>query len=207
MRRQGRYVSSQPDYILAREGDRGRFRKVVVRSPRHHDSDHRAGVASIYAGDGKKLARYRRCRSRFPIRLQRHATRTDMETTFEELQTSVEAPPPRTKAENAWSSDATWKLVDERAKLRKVGGLSGLGLRQYNRVVKKSLKQDRAQRAKDVGEVIERNLQKGNLKEAWRKLKGWYSAVEEKAPKPCRLSMKKQTAERAALYGKVDPPG
>ena len=31
--------------------------------------------------------------------------------------------------------------------------------------------------------------------------------MEEKAPKPCRLPMKKQTVERAALYGKVDPPG
>ena len=89
-----------------------------------------------------------------------------METAFEELQTSVEAPPPRTKAENAWISDATWKLVNERAKLRKVGGLSGLELRQHNRAVKKGLNKDRAQRAKDVGEVIEMNLQKGDLKEA-----------------------------------------
>jgi len=51
------------------------------------------------------------------------------------------------------------------------------------------------------------NLQKGNLKEAWRKLKGWYSAVEEKAPKPCRLLTKNQTAEREALYRKMVPPG
>ena len=89
-----------------------------------------------------------------------------METAVEELQTSVEAPPPQTKAENAWILDATWKLVNERAKLRKLGGLSGLGLRQHNRAVKKSLNQDRAQRAKGVGEVIKMNLQKGDLKEA-----------------------------------------
>jgi len=38
-------------------------------------------------------------------------------------------------------------------------------------------------------------------------LKGWYSAVEERDPKPCYQSMEKQTNERVALYGTVKPPG
>ena len=31
--------------------------------------------------------------------------------------------------------------------------------------------------------------------------------MEERASKPCYLSMQKQTTERVALYRKVDPPG
>ena len=50
MRRGGRWVSSQCDYFLGRATDLGRFRRVSVRLPFCHDSDHRALVA-------KKLCR------------------------------------------------------------------------------------------------------------------------------------------------------
>ena len=48
MRRGRRWISSQCDYVLARETDRGRwFRRVSVRQPFCHNSDHRALVAEI----------------------------------------------------------------------------------------------------------------------------------------------------------------
>ena len=50
-------------------------------------------------------------------------------------------------------------------------------------------------------------MEAGDLKEAWRCLKGWYSTATNKAPKPCYSSMKKQTEEREELYRKVAPPG
>ena len=130
-----------------------------------------------------------------------------MEASFEVLRTSVEAPPPRERRENQWISLATWQLVDDRARQRKLGLLTKQSLRVHNRKVQAGLKQDRRKRASDAGARIEQKLGEGDLKEAWRGLKGWYSAVEERAPKPCYLSMQKQTNERVALYGKVDPPG
>ena len=36
----GRWISSQPDYFMARAGDKRHFRWVGFKSPRHHDSDH-----------------------------------------------------------------------------------------------------------------------------------------------------------------------
>jgi len=39
-RREGRWISTRPDYILAREEDRGRFKRVGIRVPRHHKLDH-----------------------------------------------------------------------------------------------------------------------------------------------------------------------
>ena len=42
-----RWVSSKPDFIMAREGYGHRFRNVAVRAPCHHDSDHRVMIASL----------------------------------------------------------------------------------------------------------------------------------------------------------------
>ena len=50
-------------------------------------------------------------------------------------------------------------------------------------------------------------MEGGDLKEAWRCLKGWYRNAGEHSPKPCYESMDKQTRERVELYGKVPPPG
>ena len=58
-----------------------------------------------------------------------------------------------------------------------------------------------------MGQRIETLFAKGDLEEAWRLLKGWYRAAEDRAPKPCYESMEKQTKERVELYGKVIPPG
>jgi hypothetical protein len=50
-KRRGRWIYSQPDYIMAREDRVARFRKVGFRSPPIHDSDHRA--VSITCGKGE----------------------------------------------------------------------------------------------------------------------------------------------------------
>ena len=207
MVRRGRVISSRPDYFLAREKDRCRFQNVAFRMPRHHDSDHRAIVATLYARGPRKLKQYRRRRSRFPVRLQRWGPRTEMETMFEVLQTSVEAPVARESRKNNWISKATWELVDNRARLRKMGLLVQRSLRGHNRRVQASLKADRAQRATDVADNIQLQLSEGNLKEAWHFLQGWYRDAEDRPPKPCHNTMDAQTIEREKLYAKVEPPG
>jgi hypothetical protein len=100
MRRRGRDISSQPDYFLAREGDRRDFRGVTLRAPRHHDSNHRAVIATIYARTARRLAGYIRRRSRFPVRLQQMVTQSHAEQIFERLKTTCEAPPKRERKEN-----------------------------------------------------------------------------------------------------------
>jgi hypothetical protein len=61
-RRMGRWHHSQPDYILAREGDIRYFWKVAFWSPRVHDSDHQAVVS-------RQLTTYCCKRQRLPLRL------------------------------------------------------------------------------------------------------------------------------------------
>ena len=65
----GRWIHSQPDYIMAREGDIRRFWKVGFQSPPIHDSDHLAVVAHMWKGKGGSLKTYQRNRQRFPITL------------------------------------------------------------------------------------------------------------------------------------------
>ncbi len=46
----------------------------------------------------------------------------------------------------------------------------------------------------------------GEVKEAWRCLKGWYAMVEDRAPKASHNTLVQQTEERIALYSRVPPP-
>ena len=46
-----------------------------------------------------------------------------------------------------------------------------------------------------------------NPKEAWRRLKGWYKAMVNRAPPPARATLERITAERVDLYSYVPPPG
>jgi hypothetical protein len=65
----GRWHYSQPDYILAREGNIRYFWKVAFRSPLVHDSDHRAVLATFRARKTRWLTNYRRRRQHLPLRL------------------------------------------------------------------------------------------------------------------------------------------
>ena len=206
MKRDGRWISSQPDYLLARMGDRRRFKRVVLRDPRYSNSDHRATVATLWAGSERKMATYRRRHCRFPLRLP-VGPRTQMEAVFEELKASVEVPPPRQRPANRWISDRTWNLVDRRAQLRRFGRLDQAESRRLGRQIHASLKTDRRQRAEAAAAEIEGHLAAGELQEAWNVAKRWYRMVEDRAPKPCYESMAKQTEERAELYAKRVPPG
>ena len=102
-------------------------------SPRHHASDHRAVIATVYTGSGRRLKRYRRRRSRFPIRLQKRGPRTHAEQLFEELKVECGPPPIRERTINSWIQPETWALVDARAALRREGKLNQQALRTHNR--------------------------------------------------------------------------
>jgi exonuclease III len=51
--RLGRWVSTKPNYFLADMAVRRLFKKVVIRRPRYHDSDHSAIIATFWGGQEK----------------------------------------------------------------------------------------------------------------------------------------------------------
>ena len=136
-------MSSQPDYIMGRQKDRWRFKKVGFRLPRHHDSDHRAIIANIIAGPKKAVAKYEKRRRRFPVKLQRMGPRTQAEETFEILRRAREPQPARERTKNAWISTETWKLINKRAQIQREGKMTVAHKHRCGREVNASLKRDR----------------------------------------------------------------
>ncbi len=66
-KRTGRWHHSQPEFIMAREGDIWYFRKVAFRSPLVHNSDHHATVATFRTRKTRRLTAYHHRRQRLPL--------------------------------------------------------------------------------------------------------------------------------------------
>ena len=205
-RRMGRWHHSQPDYILAREGDIRHFRKVAFRSPRVHDSDHRAVVATLRARRSRQLTNYRRKRQRLPLRLA-IGPQDVLTQQFEALKLQCEKADPKRRQGNDWISNETWRLISHRTMLRRTGQLCQTGGRKMQRQIWAALRGDRAARTAQVGEAIEHELTRGDVQEAFRYLKGLYRTATETTTRPCPQTMVRQTTERIALYARRDSPG
>ena len=82
-------------------------------------------------------------------------------------------------------------------------------LRRLGRAIRASLKGDRKWRVEDAGKDVEALLggDPPNVKEAWRRMKGWYKAVVNRAPPPAPSTLERITAEQVELYIHVPPPG
>ena len=100
--RDGRHISLQPDCFLPREGNIRDFREVTSRAPLPC-----AVVVTIHAGSARRLAGYKKQRSRFPVRLQQKATHTHVEQIFKQLKDTCKPPPKRERPANVWIQPAT----------------------------------------------------------------------------------------------------
>ena len=98
---------------------------------------------------------------------------------FEELKASLVHPDPKHHPRNDWISPETWKLVGNQTMLRQTGRLCHAGGRRMKRAIWHSLQTD-----KRVGETIEAELKAGDVREAYRHLKGWYRAATEVEARP-----------------------
>ena len=66
---------------------------------------------------------------------------------LEELVEAVAAPPKRERPDHDWIRGGTWKMVDQRAALRKAGRLSQAEGRRLTRRIHKAFSDDRKERA------------------------------------------------------------
>ncbi len=85
---QGQWVSSQPDYIMAWQGDQQCFLGVALRSPRHHNTDHRAVVTTLRGGKWRRLLAYQWQHQINPLWLP-FGPHGELETMFEQLKQDV----------------------------------------------------------------------------------------------------------------------
>jgi hypothetical protein len=159
----GRWHHSQPDYIMAREGDIWYFRKVAFRSPLVHNSDHRAIVATFHARKTHRLTAYRHRRQCLPLRLP-PKLHDKLTHTFEALKLTCVKADPQSRGENEWISVETWCLISHRSMLRRTGKLCQTGGQRLWRKIWDALCGDcRAQTAR-VSSMIEAKLAGGTSK-------------------------------------------
>ena len=74
------------------------------------------------------------------------------------------------------------------------------------RQIKAALKGDRIEQAHKVGDEIMGHLAKGNAKEVWHCVSGWYNPPGEMQAKRCHDLMDKQTVKRGLLYAGTASP-
>ena len=120
MVREGKVIRSWTDYLLGI--DQSLFRNVAVRDPRHN-SDHYMVVGHLRGGSAREHVQYIRWRKRMPLLPPKEPTRED--ELFGDLRRAVPKPHEREKHRNAWISDETWRLANERVSARRGGESTG----------------------------------------------------------------------------------
>jgi hypothetical protein len=202
----GRWHHSQPDYIMAREGDIWYFRKVAFRSPLVHNSDHCAVVAMFHVRKMRRLTAYC-CRVQLlPLRLP-PKPHNKLTHTFKALKLTCVEADPQSRGGNEWISAETWRLISHRSMLCRTGKLCQTGGQCLRWKIWDALCRDCRAWTARVSSMIEAKLAEGNVQESFCHLKGWYRAASETTTWPCPQTMVKQMAERANLYRQRDPPG
>ena len=201
------WYHSKPDYFLMPWRERRKIVRCRTIMLPGHNSDHRALVAKLHSGNRGCMEAYRKKMQTCPLKIPKGSPMTEGEKMFETLRQTVEKPPAQDRPENSWIRPGTWALIDSRAADRREGRLDNRLARRYGRRIRASLKADRLERVRRVGETICQHLQAGELKEAWRCLNGWYRASTDAPQKRCHESMESQTREREDLYAAAPPPG
>ena len=137
---------SKPDYFLARDVDRRRFRRCRWILLPTHDSDQHALVAKL-STDVDVVKRYTRRRQRTPCRKLKKEEMTEGERMFETLKEAVDPSQRREMPKNLWTRGGIWELIDHRAQMRREGPLTQEEGRKLGRRIKAALKADRIERA------------------------------------------------------------
>ena len=116
---------------------------------------------------------------------------------------------PREAIRNAWISETTWRLIDERISARRDPRYGQAFTRRLRKEIKKSLAEDRRRRADEAGAEVEALVKAHQplIQEAWYRLQGCYKAAADQAPPPARSTLNRITAERVALYIRAPPLG
>ena len=126
---------------------------------------------------------------------------------FEELAEAVGEVPKRERPDHDWIRGGTWKLIDERATLRKEGNLTQAEGRRLTRRIHKSLNDDRRERALRAGHAIMAALRDGDWRKGYGTLRAWTKECDPASSRPCYDTLEDQTRERVKLYARRAPPG
>ena len=92
------WYRSKPDYFMARDGDRKKFRRCRLVLPPTHNSDHRAMVARL---ESKGVKEYRDGRKQLPFKRPPKCGLSEGEKLFDRLEREVIKPTRRERDKNS----------------------------------------------------------------------------------------------------------
>jgi hypothetical protein len=189
----------QPDYILAQAEEMGMFKGMGFRFPWFLCFDHCAIVAVVRAGGEGWLKKYRCKHQKLPLSLPLGPK--DANTmVFNTLAAKCVNPKPTRKPRKDWMSKATWRLIAKWAYLLQSSRIRQDAVRRMKHNIEAAIKGDKQKLTAKVGDLIVVELAKGDVKEAFQHLKGWYRKAAEMQARPCRQTMERQTDKREELY-------
>jgi hypothetical protein len=160
------------DHILG--SNQQMFMNISLKDPRCFSSDHYMVVGKLQSVTHSSNHSYLRGRTRFPLRPLKWGPLTHVDMIFQALKRAEVPPLPRQWSWNAWISEETWKLVDERAAMRKRSGCDRTAYCHLDRRVKAALRADRTRQVEEAAVAIDLLLVENKLREAWNRTKAWY---------------------------------
>lgn len=156
----------------------GNLTKVSICDPCLFDSDHCLVAGNYQAEPPARNASYLNERRWFPLKVSKWGPLSWCEALIEELHSQIPAATRASRrAVHPWISEATWKLVDERASAWRSPTLpyNQTEYRRLSRMIKWSFAEDQRARVQTAGTFIESKLAAGDLRGAWGAAKVWYN--------------------------------
>ena len=202
-RRNGVVHGAILDHILA--DSRRDFINCQLKKPRF-DTDHMLLLGTMRLGQVKHHRRYVRARGTYPIKPVEPMEGNRADALLQDLEEAAKAEKmqgDRTGRSNSWITPLSWRLIDQKTAARSNG--YNLLARDLAKKVRKSLKQDRRARARRAANAAQEHLDKGEIREAFGCIKGWYREAGPKPPKPSRTELNLTGAEYANLYAEEAP--
>jgi Endonuclease-reverse transcriptase len=90
----------------------------------------------------------------------------------------------------SWVSDYTWRLIDQRASMRRQDNPNDEhSIQHLSQQIRKSLRRDRKRRTTEAGEKNQQLLDENDTLGAWAILRRWYRQVQTKVTKPSLIDM------------------
>ena len=196
------------DYILGR--DRRRFRSIRLKDPPTYSTDHLMVVGQLMSKPLGANRSYLRKRQRYPLPAPTVGPDSPLvDRLFQELKEAMPRPTRPTRRRNAWISDATWRLIDQKSAMRRRHGVgySPAALRRLSRRIASSLRADRKRRVEEAGAAVEDAMGANDHKGAWELARAWYRQAEDRPPKPSHQELATVSEEYANLYTESTPHG
>ena len=200
--REGRLIGSVTDHVLS--SCMKSFLNCQLKIPRF-DTDHTMLVATLSLCSVKHHRRYVRCRSKYPLQSPSGDARNEADVLLEDLLKAKERKEKTDGRKASWVSDATWKLVSQKASARKRGDRRAL--RSLKVLVRRSFRKDRRNRAKVAALEAQQYLAGGEIRKAFGAIKGWYRDAGPRPAKPSREDINATRREYIKLYTPQDPVG